>query len=384
MSELMNMRRGHIRWELMATVSALALFASVYEADRACAADDNDRPTVWIELGAQSEQVSGFGDPFVPPFTSEIIADGFASPLQLQRALSQSFGGESTISFQPENSDWIFSISALYGRANGHKGTLEQTPGGPRHVSFTFGGSVHTGTFNPQVLPNGGPKFSEPRINNNETHAILDFQTGKDIGLGLFSARGESTVNFGVRFAQFSSKQSFNLIADPDFYFPLDPVHNAAHHHTYTVASHMERSFRGLGPSVSWNASAPLIGNTNDGGMTLDWGVNAAILFGRQKAQGQHQTMGNYYKSKPFKYTGVVGSRHIQRSGNPVDRSRTVIVPNVGGFAGASFCFSNAKVSFGYRADFFFGAMDGGIDTARKETRGFYGPFASVSVGLGG
>ena len=63
---------------------------------RSSAADqDTDRPTVWIELGAQSEQVSGFGDPFAPPFTSEIIADGFASPIQAQRALSQSFGGES-------------------------------------------------------------------------------------------------------------------------------------------------------------------------------------------------------------------------------------------------------------------------------------------------
>jgi hypothetical protein len=37
-----------------------------------------------------------------------------------------------------------------------------------------------------------------------------------------------------------------------------------------------------------------------------------------------------------------------------------------------------------YRADFFFGAMDGGIDTAKKENVGFYGPFATISIGLGG
>jgi len=66
------------------------------------------------------------------------------------------------------------------------------------------------------------------------------------------------------------------------------------------------------------------------------------------------------------------------------DRSRSVVVPNVGGFAGLSFRYSNAKVSFGYRADFFFGAMDGGLDMARKENQGFYGPFASISIGLGG
>ena len=34
-------------------------------------------------------------------------------------------------------------------------------------------------------------------------------------------------------------------------------------------------------------------------------------------------------------------------------------------------------------ADFFFGAMDGGIDARKSKNRGFYGPYASISVGLG-
>jgi len=41
-------------------------------------------------------------------------------------------------------------------------------------------------------------------------------------------------------------------------------------------------------------------------------------------------------------------------------------------------------VSLGYRADFFFGAMDTGIDTAKRTTTGFFGPFATVSIGIGG
>jgi iron complex outermembrane recepter protein len=383
MSEMMNERNGGqgFRWQLLTSASVLALLATVSGPGESKAADqDTDRPTIWIELGAQSEHVSGFGGAVDPPFTSKIVADGFQSPLTEQRALSQSIGGQSTISFQPKNSDWVFSASVLYGRANGRKGIHEQTQGGARHVSVSISGSVHTGSFTPV---HHTARFSEPHITNNETHAILDFQAGKDIGLGLFNTRGDSTFSFGVRFAQFNSKQVLNLIADPDFYFPLDPFRHAKYHHTYTVASHVERSFRGLGPSVSWNASTPVIGNSGNGGMTVDWGVNAALLFGRQKAQGHHQTVGDYYKTKLSKYTGIVSSRHVQRSGNP-DRSRTVIVPNMGGFAGLSFRFPNAKVSLGYRADFFFGAMDGGIDSARKENRGFYGPFASVSVGIGG
>ena len=64
-----------------------------------------------------------------------------------------------------------------------------------------------------------------------------------------------------------------------------------------------------------------------------------------------------------------------------IHRAKTVIVPNIGGFAGASWRIQNFKVSAGYRADLFFGAMDGGIDAAKKENVGFYGPFASVSIG---
>jgi hypothetical protein len=59
-----------------------------------------------------------------------------------------------------------------------------------------------------------------------------------------------------------------------------------------------------------------------------------------------------------------------------------VAVPNVGALAGATFRIENAKVSFGYRADFFFGAMDGGIDSRKSYDRNFYGPYINVGLGL--
>jgi hypothetical protein len=61
-----------------------------------------------------------------------------------------------------------------------------------------------------------------------------------------------------------------------------------------------------------------------------------------------------------------------------------VAVPNLGGFAGVSWRYQNAKVSFGYRADEFFGAMDGGLDKHKSENVGFFGPYANISIGLGG
>ena len=63
-------------------------------------------------------------------------------------------------------------------------------------------------------------------------------------------------------------------------------------------------------------------------------------------------------------------------------RSRSVTVPNLGGFAGLSLRYTNAKVSLGYRADFFFGAMDGGIDARKAANQSFHGPFATIALGL--
>ena len=67
-----------------------------------------------------------------------------------------------------------------------------------------------------------------------------------------------------------------------------------------------------------------------------------------------------------------------------VSRSRSVTVPNLGGYAGLSVRYNDAKISFGYRADEFFGAMDGGQATAKRENRGFYGPYLNLSLGFGG
>ena len=63
MSELMNARSDSrdFRWQLLTTVSALALLTSVYGSNRSEAADqDADRPTVWIELGGQLEHMNDF------------------------------------------------------------------------------------------------------------------------------------------------------------------------------------------------------------------------------------------------------------------------------------------------------------------------------------
>jgi hypothetical protein len=115
----------------------------------------------------------------------------------------------------------------------------------------------------------------------------------------------------------------------------------------------------------------------------FDWGVNAGLLFGKQRAHTQHQESGHYRTA----LDELSGSLHYPQTYlNPVrghDTDRSVTVPNAGGFAGVSWQVQNFKVSLGYRGDFFFGAMDAGIDVRKSTTIGFNGPFASISFGLG-
>ncbi len=114
----------------------------------------------------------------------------------------------------------------------------------------------------------------------------------------------------------------------------------------------------------------------------FDWRANAALLIGRQKATIHHQSTAQYQTGHSV--FGHLPPRVLlfQHSTNPPPRARTVTVPNVGGFAGLTFRVENFKISAGYRADLSFGAMDGGIDAAKSENRSFYGPFASISIGL--
>lgn len=155
-------------------------------------------------------------------------------------------------------------------------------------------------------------------------------------------------------------------------------------HSDYQTNASNRRSFHGVGPSLSWNGDVPAIGD-EDGAITFDRGVKGALLFGRQKASGSNDRQAYHYVGASKSANPPPGVTLLYNPpALPHDRSRSVTVPNVGFLAGMSFRYPGAKVGFGYRADMFFGAMDVGFDQRHTENRNFYGPFATISIGLGG
>jgi len=372
MSELINKtdNRATIRWKLLTGVSALALTAYVSSAGVA-KAEDIGRPQVWLTLGSNVDQLSDSSEPFDPPFLTQIPAN-LGSPLKAEKLPDIGIDREAGISFQPDGSDWVFTLFARYGHASKKDRVRNQT-NPPSHTNCSC--------FYPSPV-NFPARYQDTQSQNSETHKLLDFMAGKDVGLGLFSLPGSSVLSGGARYAAFTSKSAVAIAAIPY-------VQTSSYHHRYYAGKFAaKRSFSGIGPVIAWDASTPFAGNKQDGEFTFDWGVNGAVLFGRQKARGSHSTKGvNYcghgYQSYGFYFSSSICIISQYLHSKPINRSRRVVVPNLGGYAGISLRYANAKVSFGYRVDEFFGAIDGGIDTAKKENRSFYGPFASISVGLG-
>lgn len=350
-------KRTNLRAKLLTTASGTVLLVAICASQTAAAADA-DLPIVWIELGGAFTQLENGQEAYLPPFVLGATRLPFItmSPAGIEKAAPTSWDGNAKLTFDPAGTDWILSAGIIYGRSVRSGAQSQQTA----HRSPT------------ERI--GYRATQSATAKNNESHMILDFQATKDVGLGAFGNSGRSRVSLGVRYAQFNSESDVNTLYQPT---------NAEHaYHKFHGSLDMERKFTGVGPSLSWDASAGLIGDATDGGISLDWGVNGAILFGHQRVRGHHQTT-NLAVVYSYRYDYTLHKKPVYQDSVALNRDKQVIVPNFGGFAGVSWRYPNAKVSFGYRADMFFRAIDGGIDARKTYDRGFYGPFAAISIGIG-
>ena len=359
MSELMQTRRvpQYLKRQLLATASALTLLVFM---NGARASDDStsDHPLVWIELGGQFVSEIDPAQTWTPPNIPPPLVQPTFEPFGRMPGVGYDWDGK--LSIQPDDTGWIFSAAIQFGKAKrGPKATHDQ--------------DNPTGTFFGRPVP-PTYAFTDSHSVSDASHLILDFQAGKDLGLGLFGGHGSSSINFGIRVAQFSEDARGTMTSQ------VSAPHKYSGGVARSASLHAARSFSGVGPSIDWNGSLPMIGSLANG-IAFDWGANAAVLFGRQKANVDRHTKAlqyvSFYATAPVLLT--------QSTSTPPTRRKQVIVPNIGGFAGLSYRLSGrGKIALGYRADFFFGAIDGGIETRKSENVGFYGPFASVSIGIGG
>lgn len=336
---------------LLATVSAVALlgFANAGGA----LANEPGKPVIELEISGQLDQLADKQTRWIPDFMSGPNTGPLSGMFQdVQKMPRFGYDGDAGISFRPGDDGWVFSASVRMGRA--------RQPGSASKLAH----------IRRQIWIPGYPSHYGVLSHETESHLFVDFSVGKDVGLGIADA--QSTVSVGVRFANMRSRSDVQISSNfaPSFYGSA----------TNDPDTRIKRKFHGWGPRVAWDGSAPLAGTLEDGQLGVDWGLNAALLFGRQTDK---QKTDGFYRQHYVNWASYSYVTHTQTVHSTNLRRKSVIVPALGAYLAASYRFTNAKVSLGYRADWYFDALDGGVAASQKVDRGFYGPYAGVTISIG-
>jgi outer membrane receptor protein involved in Fe transport len=333
-------------------------------------------------FGGNGSGLTGPAPAGTQTMTELMVASGFPAPSAYEKSPKAGFDWEGKLALQLPDSDWMLKAGIRYGRSGRNQFVHRSEIPGTRTKEKIFLTKYCTSDFvtNYDVCHSGANrKFIDAHSTESEQHTIMDFDAGVNVGIGLFGSNGQGTISGGMRMAQFKSSAHSDTNTDPEYVF--EPT--VTYHNVYENRNDEERSFHGWGPEIMWDANQTVWGAPDTGELSIDWGVNAAVLFGRQSANLQHFTSYCHVNGSMGGRTGCVTGLPSHTRTKPARRSRRKVVPNLGGYIGASARYHNAKLSFGYRADTFFGAMDGGQETAKDYNRGFYGPYMNVSIGLG-
>ena len=170
MSKLVNARGNwkKVRWQLLTTVSAAALVTSVCCMGEALAADDSgDRPVLWIELGGQLSRWIADRNYSILHFSPGALR--YSNLPNNSTPPLYGFDEDGKLSFQPENTDWIFSASIRYGRSASNRNFHQQTYPGT-YFKYTANGGIG-GQNKPAAA-----KFADTSARTSEKHLLLNFR----------------------------------------------------------------------------------------------------------------------------------------------------------------------------------------------------------------
>src|SRR5215472_14710471 len=155
-----------------------------------------------------------------------------------------------------QSGDWYLTLSANYGRT------------GNSHDAFNY-----------KKYDNFFSRYSHHRgqATHHESHTIIDFTLGKDVGLGCIGLDGSSIISAGVRYEHFVARTNTSFIYSGHGYTKFG---SPAYYSYYTFARKIDRQFVGWGPVVTWKSRMPI-----DPDWSLAWGVNAAFIVGDRSVE---------------------------------------------------------------------------------------------------
>ena len=294
------------------------------------------------------------------------------------------------LTWQPSAGAWMLSASVWRGKTNGLSAPVGVLPTEP----VCYIGPIDAPQCNP-VDPHpilaGYVRFikdnrADTRVFDREDDTVVEVSIGRDLAFGGLS---QSTVSVGLRHARLESQTDAELKGVPDWTvepeFLFKPV--AGSRTLYDSLYKADREFEGVGPTVEWEASLPLL--RFDGGVVnLDWSASAGVLFGQQEARIEGQERGRYSEYGALEIVLLdfvpTPTEVVLPAFTPVSRAKDVTVPTAGASLGLSYQVGGFKAGAGYRWERYFDAMDGGFTEHEDADRTMDGPYFKLSVGFGG
>ncbi len=347
-------------------------------------------PSPWtLELGGQLQRHDA-PNAYLAPSSTE----AFQGPVAIfddAQADDLDWGDGRDVKLTWRSGDgWSVSAGVRFSRTNGVSDPIAISP------TPTVCGFVGDASFYCDLLE--GPKYERltksveynnalAKVWDLEDHTLVDFQVGKDMGLGI----GEnSRVSAGLRYARLHSQTDAQLKGVPDWYVPEGWYTNYVNitHTVFEPEARADRKFEGVGPTVSWAAAQPFM--TGDWGkLSVDWSIGGGVMFGTQKTRIVETQKSTFTEHTPFQYFfsgSVLPPIPVITVLDPVviERSEDATVPMVDLSLGVSFSKGPFTTGVGYRWEQYFDAIDGGYRTHESDDRTIDGPYFKLSVGFGG
>ena len=252
---------------------------------------------------------------------------------------SRGWGGAFSVGWHPEDmGPWDFVLGGRFEQSN------------RKSVSGTWSGDDF-------------PTNDGGDANFRERHIAVDFEVGREIGIGNWGMQGaDLRVHGGVRFAQFNSQTNFRT-HEAEIETTPTGTESCVPTTPCLAVGKIERRFSGAGPRFGWNFSTP-IGDGGGGPFGIDFNGAAAALFGERVTEWRFSTFESV-KEKPN-----------------LDSAKFTIVPDVEASLALTWRLSpNSKLALGYRVDAAWNTTDfgwpGSEDFSGDSNRVTHGAFIS-------
>jgi len=340
-----------------------------------------------VEIGGQAQRHDAPNENLVPSFMDEFSST--LNPLADQQAneLDWGDGREVKVTYRPGDA-WQVSLGARFGKTNGATPWVQRKEFGDKVCPVTLAycqlppDAYYYAPYNEYI------NYSVSSVRQREEHTIVDFLVGKEVGLGGLS---RSKLSGGLRYADLESTTDVHIFGVTHWNITADSTKydGFAYRDRFDGQLNADRSFKGLGPVISWDGSKALLGGTQTGSLNVDWELTGGVLFGKRKTVISGKEVGEYFSSQfGPKYGSYVHPLLPTTTTNlpsvNMVRSKSVAAPTYGASLGLSYEVDRFRIGAGYRWERYQNAIDGGFAESKSEDRTIDGPYFKIAVGFGG